>query len=696
MTTTTTTSQYCISGSLNAKADWGSTPKEQKRNIQHLFNRMTFGASIRDINWALGKTPSQVVDILVDNALNNVPAPDLSVHQWADKQTWMDQEMLNTCNNYSNRLSMLTIEWAHGMMGRNSSTDTIADQELDRGKRFKYKMSYFWHDHFPTDRTTYNGAIRTMWYKYTLIHNAVGNFKNFVKDIGRDGSMLSYLNGNVNWWRADPNELASDPNTLIPDPDWEANENYARELLELFVMGAENHDPDSCGNVALYCQEDIEELARVFTGWRTEYWSPTPRQYGQFIFQPNLHDWNDKQIFGQTVSPSLPPSGVNRSNTGNDSYDIAWPETDNTMPMLYCDNDTDSPTYGETVQAASPDGTLYWGFKEICNHQYGRVYCGDENAFGIAEAAQEYNEVHDIIFGERNGTIISAERQLNIARHICGKLYKFFVYEQPCAATIEGLSNTFVANNWELAPVLKQLFKSEHFYDTAAHGAQIQSHLGAFFNLYTTLGAEYYVDFFPAARFFDQGNFDPNDPYGYVDWTATGVVGGADVPWVSIWHYVRELGHNLFEPPNVSGWPGFRTWMNEYSFYKLRRDLVHCIRERFDDLRTGTVAPRNTTTHETWRQLMKDLVPQSEWNNPTAITKAVAEHFIMVDLLPLQLTEAECAFREIVPDNHWPIWNLDYDLNPPYQGTVEENTYVINQFLDLMEYLLKIPENFMS
>ena len=72
-------------------------------------------------------------------------------------------------------------------------------------------------------------------------------------------------------------------------------------------------------------------------------------------------------------------------------------------------------------------------------------------------------------------------------------------------------------------------------------------------------------------------------------------------------------------------------------------------------------------------------------SDPTVVTKAVAEHFIMVDLLPEQLEAATCAFKEIVPVNYFEdgIWNLYYDAVP-------------QQFINLMSYLVRQPEFFMA
>jgi len=261
------------------------------------------------------------------------------------------------------------------------------------------------------------------------------------------------------------------------------------------------------------------------------------------------------------------------------------------------------------------------------------------------------------------------------------KIYKEFVYEEIDEDIVEELADCFITNNWELAPVLKMLFKSEHFFNSATRGAQIQSHQGAFISLYSTLGLEYGVDYFPSGRFFD-AQFDPTDPYGYTDWTTPPQVASVGTAHVPIHHSIKDMGHIFFEPPNVAGWPGHRTWINEYTLYKLGDELGKHIQNNFNDSRTPT--------RQRWRELMIDLVGWDS-NDPTEVTKAVAEHFLIVDLLPEQLDGAVAAFKSPVDKSHFNggFWKLSY--MPPMD---EDN--VVKQFIALMKYLFRLPENFMT
>lgn len=132
-------------------------------------------------------------------------------------------------------------------------------------------MALFWSDHFVTESEGYfNLAVYAYRYLELLRTHALGNFRDFVYDIGLNPAMLLYLNGNES--------VAGAP-----------NENYARELLELFTMGQTDlHGAEN------YTQGDIEEIARALTGWVVD-----PFEL-EIYFIPERHDNRSKTIFGQT------------------------------------------------------------------------------------------------------------------------------------------------------------------------------------------------------------------------------------------------------------------------------------------------------------------------------------------------------------------------------------------------------------
>jgi uncharacterized protein (DUF1800 family) len=122
------------------------------------------------------------------------------------------------------------------------------------------KMTLFWHNHFATSIAKVQRPIMMYNQNLTLRQHALGKFRPLLLDISRDPAMLVWLDSNSN--------VKGKP-----------NENFARELMELFSLGVGN-----------YTEADIREAARAFTGWQTED--------NQFEFDEGLHDGGAKTVFG--------------------------------------------------------------------------------------------------------------------------------------------------------------------------------------------------------------------------------------------------------------------------------------------------------------------------------------------------------------------------------------------------------------
>lgn len=133
------------------------------------------------------------------------------------------------------------------------------------------KMSVFWHDHFATSASKVQNGATMHLHNEVLRANATGNFRTFLTEISKDPAMLFWLDNQFN--------VAGKP-----------NENFAREVMELFTLGVDN----------TYTEHDIKEAARAFTGWsigRVGNRGPRPSQ--GFVFRPNLHDRGDKEVLGR-------------------------------------------------------------------------------------------------------------------------------------------------------------------------------------------------------------------------------------------------------------------------------------------------------------------------------------------------------------------------------------------------------------
>jgi uncharacterized protein (DUF1800 family) len=235
----------------------------------HLLRRSMFGATRADIAAVLPKTPSDVVDMLLADL--PLPDPPLNVNALDTGvpvgQTWVTAPYTDPNNpNYnpdSSRTTSLKAWWT-GLM-------------LNQGISIREKMVLFLHNNFVSESAVVSDSRLTYKQHALLRQFALGNFRELARLITIDPAMLRYLNGNTN--------TSSNP-----------NENYGRELQELFTVGK---GPEIApGNYTYYTEDDVKAAARVLTGWRDR--ASTIDSY----FTPARHDPNDKQFsaaYGNTV-----------------------------------------------------------------------------------------------------------------------------------------------------------------------------------------------------------------------------------------------------------------------------------------------------------------------------------------------------------------------------------------------------------
>src|SRR6187549_2584459 len=130
---------------------------------------------------------------------------------------------------------------------------------INTDAQLREKMAFFWHGHF---------ACRNLnvFYQQGLLdiirRNALGSFRDMLHEVSKSAAMLNFLNNQQN--RKD-----------------HPNENFAREVMELFTLGRGN-----------YTEHDIKEAARAFTGWAAN-------AKGEFIFRKNQHDDGSKTFLGR-------------------------------------------------------------------------------------------------------------------------------------------------------------------------------------------------------------------------------------------------------------------------------------------------------------------------------------------------------------------------------------------------------------
>ncbi len=347
-----------------------------RKLAKHLISRTNFGALKRDVDGALlDGNASAAVDRIVDIASGD-PTPEPPSWYQGNGSTGQDQ------------VYQLQRDWLDRM----------------RTKGFVEKMTLFWHNHMPTQWSVTDGksnlSVAHLTYDYyeLLRENSLGNFRTMITKIGKNPAMHYYLDGYVN-------------------ESGHANENFGRELLELFTMG--QYGP---GNSLNYTETDIKEVARALTGW-------VVASNRTVIFASNRHDPGSKTFFGQT---------------GNFGYD-------------------------------------------------------------------------DVM------TIVFAQRETQIATYIARKLYAYFVSAVPDETVCAALAADLVASGFDIAPVVKRLLKSEHFFNTTFVGGRIKSPI------------EMVVGFLREAE------IDPSNQL-------LDAIRDLLTP--------SNLGQEPLNPPNVAGWPG--------------------------------------------------------------------------------------------------------------------------------------------
>ena len=145
-------------------------------------------------------------------------------------------------------------------------------------------MTLMWSNHFVIGTDVVQKAGYVYTYNQTLRANALGNMKTFVEAISIDPAMLLYLNGNQNYDGTPPPGTPGSKGTNI-------NENYARELQELFTMGL--NDPIT--GVPNYSETDVQQAAVALTGY-----APTTTAPFVGTFYPTAHNNGNKTYLGQT------------------------------------------------------------------------------------------------------------------------------------------------------------------------------------------------------------------------------------------------------------------------------------------------------------------------------------------------------------------------------------------------------------
>lgn len=225
--------------------------------IEHLFQRAGFGATPAQMKEFGEKSPEKALKFLLTDSekINQLVIIDEEIAMVMKKKTLRNmldrkslpaEEIKEQIKEYREQLTDLNFSWVKNMASGESM--------------LREKMTLFWHGHFacrlrqPLLVQVQNNVIR---------ENALGKFSDLLLAISKDPGMLQFLNNQQNK-RDSPNE------------------NFAREVMELFTLGRGN-----------YTEKDIKEAARAFTGW-----GANPK--GEFVFRTNQHDDGEKTFQSKT------------------------------------------------------------------------------------------------------------------------------------------------------------------------------------------------------------------------------------------------------------------------------------------------------------------------------------------------------------------------------------------------------------
>ena len=252
------------------------------------------------------------------------------------------------------------------------------------------KMTLLWHNQFATSNAKVNHIGRMARQNDLLREFALGDFRRMLHGMARDPAMLIWLDGNANRKR-------------------HPNENFAREVMELFSLGIGN-----------YTEHDIQEAARGFTGWHV--------REGEFWFNTLQHDPGEKTVFGKTGRFD-----------GNAIIDLCL------------------------AQPACP-------------------------------------------------------------KFLAFKLLRTFVLPEPKPEHIEAVAESIRNHEFQMRPVLRELFTSTLFFAPEHRRCLIKSPL------------EFVLGSLQALQ--------------------------GSVNWPPVVELLADLGQNVFEPPSVKGWDGGRLWIN--------------------------------------------------------------------------------------------------------------------------------------
>ncbi len=513
-----------------------------KAEAAHLLRRTTFGATNQEILDAVTNGMNATVTSLMQIPAIGEPLayhPDETIV--AQGQSWVNAVYpTNVIDAQTVETARLTSLGAWAMERINSESLTIAE-----------KICLFWHNHFSATPTADSRA--TYDYHALLRSHALGDFKQMVKDVTVNPCMLLFLNGAEN-------------NVFSP------NENYARELLELFTIG--KGPQIGPGDYTNYTEHDVAEAAKILTGYYVTGLRSDSQTSVDAVYDTLLHDQSNKTMSAAFNNASIPANGAN-----------------------------------------------------------------------------EYGDLIDVIF-----------QQDEVANFICRKFYRYFV-NYDLTSTVEStviaeMANTFIANNYQIEPVLTELFMSEHFYDISVRGALIKGPMDMLYSMLNQCEAS--------------PGFNLATDYEML----------LNVYWLG-----EALGQAYAFPPSVAGWPAY---YQTPSYSKLWVNATH-IKTRFDIALWMTVSVGIPVNGDFFKINALHVVDNlSAPSSAPTVIQDLADIFCPKGLTAAQQLTLKLMLTNGLPDFEWTLEYNDYQANignPVYEDPVRTRVeLVLSQIFQMPEF----------
>jgi uncharacterized protein (DUF1800 family) len=241
---------------LKASKSWS------RDQAAHLLRRAGFGGTPEEVTALVRLGRAGAVDSLMRFSSDALPPPELKLRFFVPDRRMRDRRDADSQPDAVTQRDMADYR-RRDTMQLFGIRDWWIRTMVQSSAPLQEKLVLFWHGHFTSGHREVRSSYAMYQQNQLFRRMGAGNFRTLLIEISQDPAMVMYLNTQQN--RKDS-----------------PNENYARELMELFTLGA-----------GQYSEQDIKEAARAFTGISVEF------QTGEVIHRPRQHDFGEKTFLGQ-------------------------------------------------------------------------------------------------------------------------------------------------------------------------------------------------------------------------------------------------------------------------------------------------------------------------------------------------------------------------------------------------------------